>query len=490
MPKVRDSLLRRVISQLCVVGILMALALSLSPTSPLMPLTPLWAQPLASDAAPVFERTLANGLKLIVKEDNRAPTVVHMAWYRAGSIDEVNGKTGVAHVLEHMMFKGTKTVPAGEFSRKVAQMGGRDNAFTNHDYTGYFQQVPKARLAQVMELESDRMSNLVLTKEEFDKEIKVVMEERRLRTDDRAFALVYEQMMANAFIASPQRAPVIGWMNDLEAMTYLDAQEWYQRWYTPSNAIVVVVGDVKADEVWQLAQSTYGKLAAGEVPGLAQRKPQAEPEQRGVKRLSVRAPAENAYVTMGFRVPKLDRIDDDRDAYALEVLSAVLDADENGRLTRDLVRGSRIADSAGASYDMTQRGPTLFMLDGTPSKGKTTEQLEQALRAQIDAIVRDGVRDDELRRVKTQYVAGQVYQRDSIMGQAMELAGLEVIGLSHRDADRILEKIRTVTADEVQAVARKYFTEDRMTVVTLIPQPLDDKSRASAAPAAATGRRH
>jgi zinc protease len=457
-------------------------ALSLAATP-----APALAQALSTEVAPVFERTLANGLKLIVKEDNRAPTVVHMAWYRAGSIDEVNGKTGVAHVLEHMMFKGTKTVAAGEFSRKVAQMGGRDNAFTNRDYTGYFQQVPKIRLADVMELESDRMANLVLSKEEFDKEIKVVMEERRLRTDDKAFALVYEQMIANAFIASPQRVPVIGWMNDLEAMTFTDAQEWYQRWYVPSNAIVVVVGDVKADEVWRLAERTYGKIAAREVPGLAQRKPQVEPPQRGVKRLSVRAPAENAYVTMGFRVPKLERLDEDREPYALEMLSAVLDADENGRLTRDMVRGARVADSAGASYDMTQRGPTLFLLDGTPTKGKTTADVEQALRAQIEAIARDGVRDDELRRVKTQYVAGQVFQRDSIMGQAMELAGLEVIGFSHRDADRVLEKIRTVTAAEVQAVARKYFNEDSMTVVTLLPQPLDGKPRAPAAPA---GLRH
>lgn len=430
----------------------------------------------------VLERTLSNGLKLIVREDNRAPTVVHMAWYKAGSIDEVNGRTGVAHVLEHMMFKGTRTVAMGEFSRRVAQMGGRENAFTNRDYTGYYQQVPKRHLAEVMALEADRMTELVLTKEEFEKEIKVVMEERRLRTEDQATALLYETLMATAFVASPQRAPVVGWMNDLEAMTVEDAQDWYNQWYRPGNAIVVVVGDVRADDVLRIAERTYGRIPARALPP---RKPQIEPPQRGVKRVSVKAPAENPYVVLGFRVPKLDRLDSpDREPYALEVLSAVLDADENGRLTRELVRGSRLADSAGASYDMTQRGPALFLLDGRPASGKTTAEIEQALRAQVAQIAEQGVRDDELRRVKTQYVASQVYKRDSIMGQAMEMAGLEVIGFSFRDADRMLENIRSVTAAEVQAVARKYFGDDALTVATLLPQPLAGRPRAPAIPGA------
>lgn len=430
----------------------------------------------------VVERTLSNGLKLIVKEDNRAPTVVHMAWYKAGSIDEVNGKTGVAHVLEHMMFKGTKTVAMGEFSRRVAQMGGRENAFTNRDYTGYYQQVPRRHLADVMALEADRMTELVLTKEEFEKEIRVVMEERRLRTEDQATSLLYETLMATAFVASPQRSPVVGWMNDLEAMSVDDARDWYNQWYTPGNAIVVVVGDVRAEEVLRIAERTYGRISARSLPS---RKPQIEPPQRGVKRVSVKAPAENPYVVLGFRVPKLERVDGpDREPYALEVLSAVLDADENGRLTRELVRGSRLADSAGASYDMTQRGPALFLLDGRPASGKSTAEIEQALRAQVARIAEQGVRDDELRRVKTQYVASQVYKRDSIMGQAMEMASLEVIGFSYRDADRMLENIRSVTAEEVQAVAKKYFGDDALTVATLLPQPLAGRPRAPAIPGA------
>ncbi|MEK9775567.1 MAG: pitrilysin family protein [Quisquiliibacterium sp.] len=419
--------------------------------------------------AQTSERVLDNGLKVIVIEDHRAPTVVHMAWYRAGSIDEVNGKTGVAHVLEHLMFKGTKTVGPGEFSREVAAMGGRENAFTSRNYTGYYQQLQKSRLARVMELEADRMANLELTDDEFSREIKVVMEERRLRTEDQASALVYEQLMAGAFIASPVRAPVVGWMNDLESMSADDAREWYRQWYAPNNAIVLVAGDVEPAKVFALAAKTYGRIPGRVLPV---RKPQLEPAQRGVRRLRVKAPAETPSVLMGFRVPTLDKLDGSDAAYALELLSAVLDLDENGRMTRSVVRGSRIANSAGAGYDMISRGPVLFLLSGTPAQGKTTAQLEDALRAEIARIAREGVSEQELRRVKAQYVAGRVYKRDSVFGQAMEAASLEIDGFSHRDADRILARIRKVTGQQIQQVAGRYFDEDSLTVVTLDPQPL------------------
>ena len=422
--------------------------------------------------AQTSERVLGNGMKVLVIEDHRAPTVAHMVWYRAGSIDEVNGATGVAHVLEHMMFKGTRDLPAGEFSRRVAAMGGRENAFTSRDYTGYYQQVHKSRLAEVMALESDRMANLVLSKDDFDKEIRVVMEERRWRTEDRAESLVHEQLMATAFAASPYRAPVVGWMNDLEAMTVADARDWYERWYAPNNALLVVAGDVSPDEVFALADRTYGRIPARALPA---RKPQAEPLQRGVRRIWVKAPAQNPYVMMGFKVPRLTDAASDEDAYALEVLSAVLDLDENGRITRNVVRSARVANSAGAGYDMVARGPALFMLSGTPSEGKTTEDVERALRAEIGRIAEQGVGDDELRRVKTQYVASRVYRRDSVFGQAMEAAGLEIAGFRHDDSDRILERIRAVTVEQVRAVARKYFDEDSLTVATLLPQPVEKR---------------
>ena len=421
-------------------------------------------------AAPASEFTLANGLHVIVKEDHRAPTVAHMVWYRAGSMDEVNGTTGVAHVLEHMMFKGTQTLKPGEFSKRVAELGGNDNAFTWLDYTGYHQQVHVSRLGDVMALEADRMHKLVLSKAEFSKEIRVVMEERRWRTDDRAQARVHEAFMATAFVAHPYRVPVVGWMNDLQNMTYLDAQHWYKTWYAPNNAVLVVVGDVTPQQVRALAQRHYGALPAKTLPP---RKPQSEPKQNGVKRIEVKAPAENAYVLIGFKVPRLENIDTDHEPFALDVLSAVLDGHSSARLNTRVVRQQRIADQAGAGYDLIARGPALFLLDGTPAQGKTAAELEAALRAEIALIARDGVNADELARVKAQLIASQVYKRDSIMGQAREIGSLAMSGYSVRDLDRILEKLQAVTAAQVQAVAQKYFGEDEMTVAVLLPQPLD-----------------
>ena len=425
--------------------------------------------PESNAEARVEERTLANGLKVLVKPDRRAPTVVHLIAYRAGSVDEVNGRTGVAHALEHMMFKGTRTVPAGEFSKRVAAMGGRENAFTSRDYTGYFQQIPSKHLSEVMALEADRMTHLVLSAEAFATEREVIIEERRLRTEDRARARVFEQLMASAFTASPYRHPVVGWMSDLKSMTLSDLQDWYRDWYAPGNATLVIVGDVAPDEAFALAERHYGPAPARP---LAARKPQDEPAQSGMRQSVVQAPAENAYTVMAFRVPKLANIDRDIEPFALEMLSEVLAGDENGRLTRELVRGSRIADSASASYSMSARGPVLFTMSGVPAAGRTVAELQRALRAQVETIAKNGVNERELERIRIGYVASRVYQRDSLMSQAMEMAGLEMAGLSHADADRLLERMRTVRAEDVQAVAARYFGDEALTIVTLEPQPM------------------
>lgn len=428
--------------------------------------------PVIAVAQQAQEFTLANGMKVIVQEDRRAPTVAHMIWYRVGSIDEVSGTTGVAHVLEHMMFKGTKKLKPGEFSARVAALGGRENAFTSKDYTGYFQQIEKSRLEDVMALEADRLANLVLSKDEFEKEIRVVMEERRLRTDDQPIARLYEALNATAFFAHPYRNPIIGWMGDLQSMTVDDARDWHRRWYAPNNATMVVTGDVEAKQVFKLAQKHFGSLTAKTLPP---RRPQPEPEQQGIRRVTVKAPAENPYVALAFKVPKLESVDKDVEPYALDVLAAILDGYDNARLNARLVRTDRVAVSAGAGYSGIARGPVLFILDGTPSAGVTTEQLETLLRGEVNRIAQEGVTEQELRRVKTQLIASQIYKRDSIFGQAMEIGYMEMAGFSHKQIDHIIAKLGEVTAEQVQAVARKYFGDDQLTVATLVPLPLSEK---------------
>jgi zinc protease len=429
------------------------------------------------------EFMLKNGMKVIVKEDHRAPTVAHMVWYKAGSIDEQNGTTGLAHALEHMMFKGTKTLKPGEFSQRVAALGGRENAFTSKDYTAYFQQIEKSSLEKVMALEADRMANLVFSKEEFAREIRVVMEERRLRTEDQPIPLLYEGLYATAFTAHPYRHPIVGWMSDLQSMTVQDAKHWYERWYAPNNAILVVTGDVDARQVLALAEKHYGRIPRKEV---AVTRPQAEPEQRGVRRITVKAPAENPYVVLAFKVPTLRDVEKDDESHALDVLAAVLDGYDNARLNARLVRTERVANSAGAGYSNVNRGPALFLLDGTPSNGVGTEQLEKLLRAEVERIAQEGVSEAELDRVKTQLVASQIYKRDSIFGQAMEIGTLEMSGISHKMIDRIIEKLKAVRPEQVQAVARKYFGDDALTVATLVPLPLSEKKT----PPPAKGLRH
>ena len=425
-----------------------------------------------------FEHQLANGLRVIVKEDRRAPTAAHMVWYRAGSMDETNGTTGVAHLLEHMMFKGTPTIGAGEFSRLVAAAGGRDNAFTSRDYTAYFQQVPKQKLEQMMQLEADRMRHLTLEPKEFEQEIKVVMEERRLRTDDQPQATLSEQVHAVAFQAHPYRVPVIGWMNDLEAMTVQDARDWYERWYVPNNAWVVVVGDVDHQEVFRLAERYYGPLSSRPVPA---RKPQEEPAQTGIRRVTVKAPADLPVVLMAYKVSVIRDVDKDVDPYALDMLSAILDGHEAARFSKNLVREQRLAVSAGAGYDATARGPGLFYVQGSPSAGRSPADLEAGFRAEIARIVNEGVSEEELARAKAQLVAGQVYKLDSMFAQAMEIGQLEAIGIPYAADKRMIEKLQTVTAPQVQAVAAKYLIDDGLTVAELDPQPLPNTTRRPAA---------
>lgn len=431
-------------------------------------------------AADIQTFTLNNGLKLIVQEDHRSPVVVSQVWYRAGSMDEVNGKTGVAHVLEHMMFKGTKKIPAGQFSRLIAAAGGKENAFTGADYTCYFQQLEKSHLPLAFKLEADRMANLNLTKAEFDKEIKVVMEERRWRTDDNPQSKVSEVYQATAFQAHPYGRPIVGFMNDLENMTVEDAREWYNNWYAPNNATLVVVGDVKAKEVQKLAQHYFGKLKAKKLPA---RKPQVEPEQVGERQLVVKAPAKLPYLLMGFHAPSLNNVAEDWEPYALEVLSSVLSGTPTSRLNQSLVRDSQLAVDVSAGYNILTRGRlSLFEIDGTPSEGKTLGELENKIFDEIEKIKSTGVTDAELDRVKAGVIAGDVYQRDSMFYQAMQLGTVATLGFEPEILPAYIQKIRAVTSAQVQAVAKKYLVKDHMTVATLDPQPIDPNAKPQGKP--------
>jgi zinc protease len=423
-------------------------------------------------ATPAEEFTLDNGMKVIVKEDHRSPTVVSQVWYRTGAIDEMSGTSGIAHMLEHMMFKGTPSVAPGDFSKIIAANGGRDNAFTGHDYTSYFQQLHKSKLELALKMEADRMVNLLFDEQEFQRERKVVAEERRLRTEDQAHSRVYEQLMAAMFSAHPYQRPIIGWMNDIENYTLADAKAWYERWYTPNNATLVVAGDVDAQEVLGLAQKYFGPLPKRELPA---RKPQEEPAQLGIKRINVKAPSALPYIAMGYHAPALRDPKSDWEPYALQVLMGVLDGTDSARLVKSLVREQGIAQEAGAGYDAIQRGPGMVVIDGTPREGKTVAELEAALRAEIERIKTEGVTETELKRVIANVVAAQVFQRDSVFYQAMQIGTLETAGLSHQDSDLMVQKLRSVTADQVKQVAQKYLVDDNLTVAVLDPQPLQPR---------------
>jgi zinc protease len=436
-----------------------------------------------STTAEVSEFQLDNGMKVIVKEDHRAPVVVSQVWYKVGSSYEPDGITGISHALEHMMFKGTEAVGPGEFSRIVSALGGSENAFTSRDYTAYFETLSVDHLERALELEADRMRNLLLDPAEFAKEIAVVREERRLRTEDKPSGKVYEQFNAVAWRASPYRNPVIGWMNDLEHMSLDDLSAWYKRWYAPNNATLVVVGDVQPGAVRAMAERHFGPLQPSDIQPL---KPAAEPQQAGETRVQVRVPARQPYLMMGYKTPIVGRSEEPWEPYALFVLSSVLDGGESARLARELVRGKGIAASAGADYGTYSRLPGMLILDGTPTDGHSLAEVEQALRDAVARLREELIDEAELERVVTQAVASKVYQADSLFYQAMEIGTLETIGLDWRLIESEIDAIKAVTPEQVRTVAQRYLVDDNLTVAVLNPLPMDQQ--ASQAPAEAGGR--
>lgn len=420
-----------------------------------------------SFAANTQEFTLTNGLKLIVREDHRAPIVVSQIWYKVGSADEPNGITGISHALEHMMFKGTPLHAPGEISKIVADNGGFDNAMTNTDYTVYFQQIAKDRLGLVFGLEADRMHNLILSPEEFKKEIQVVIAERRMRTDDNPQALTYERFLNTAHIATPYHHPVIGWLSDLENMTAADLKHWYQQWYTPNNAVLVVVGDVNPNDVFALAKQSFEKIPA---QTLSSRKPHPEVTDLTARRLIMKQPANLPWLILGYNVPSFLTSKEKWHAYALEILAAILSNGESARFNKNLVRQQKIASSIDTSYDLYSRYDELLQISATPSNATKMTGLETAIQKEINKLQTTLVDNQELERAKTLLIAAQTFNKDSMMGQAIEIGSLEAVGLSWREADEYIKNIQTITPQQIQAVAKLYLVPERSTVAILQPQ--------------------
>ncbi|SFD47701.1 zinc protease [Thiohalospira halophila DSM 15071] len=423
--------------------------------------------PAAPALAKVHTTELENGMTVLVETDRRAPTVVSQVWYGVGSSYEPGGITGVSHILEHMMFKGTEEVGPGEFSRIIKRLGGRENAFTGRDYTAYFEQLAADQLDRALELEADRMVNLRLDPEEFASERDVVMEERRLRTEDQPAARLREAFNATAWMASPYGQPIIGWMDDLANMELNDLQGWYERFYTPANATLVVVGDVEPGAVFAAARRHFGDLEGGEAPTI---KPRREPDQTGPREVVVRVPARVPQVRAGYKVPALNTAAERDDAYALEVAAGLLAGGDSARLPRRLVREREIAASASAGYGLYDRMDTLFTLTGTPSENTEPRDLVAALREEARALAEGEIEADELERVKAQVVASEVYQRDSQFYKAMRRGLTETVGLGWEVVDEYADRVEAVTAEDVRRVAEEYFREDRLTVAILEPE--------------------
>ncbi|MHB1950899.1 MAG: M16 family metallopeptidase [Acidiferrobacteraceae bacterium] len=414
------------------------------------------------------ERTLANGLRVIVRRDTRAPVVVSQLWYKVGSVDEPANETGISHATEHMMFKGTTRYPAGRFARIISENGGSENAFTAQDYTVYYEEIEKSRLPIVFDLEADRMQNLLVPKNQFRKEIRVVMEERRMRTDDNPDAILDERFMRAAFKTSPYGVPVIGWMHNIRKLTARKVRAWYHRWYAPNNAVLVVVGDVRPEHVFALARKYFGHIPRKAIPA---RNVAQEPPQKHERRVQVRIPAQVPYLIMGYHVPVITR-SGGWQPYALDVLSGVLSGGPSARLPADLVRRRQIAASVDSNYTDVARYPELFTISAIPAQGHSLSEVEHAILAEIARLRQTPVSRRELDRVKAEVVAADVYSRDSMFGQAMLLGMFETVGLRWQLVRHYFSNIEAVTAEQVLRVARTYLRRSNLTVAELHPLPM------------------
>lgn len=414
--------------------------------------------------------TLSNGLRVILVEEHKAPVVTFQVWYRVGSRHEVPGQTGLSHLLEHMMFKGTPKYGKGEFSRIIARNGGTENAFTSKDYTAYFENLASDRINLSLELESDRMANLLLDPKEFDLEREVVKEERRLRTEDDPKSYLIEQMYAVAFLTHPYRSPVIGWMEDLNRLTRDDAYRHYKTYYHPGNAILVVAGDIDAKSLLPRIRQYFEKIPKGPDPPPPL---SAEPDQEGERRIIVKREAQLPFIFLGYRVPNYR----DPDAYPLKVLATVLSEGKSSRLYRSLVYEQKIALDTGGEYDPMTADPDLFYFYGITQPGQSLQALEKGLYEVIERLKTQPISEKELQKAKNQIEAEFIFGQDSNFYQAMKIGIAETIGAGVGYLETYLDQIRKVTPQDIMRVAKKYLHDDRRTVGVLIPVKPDQSSQ-------------
>jgi zinc protease len=409
----------------------------------------------------VLEATLANGLKILLVEEPKAPVVTIQVWYRVGSRDEPVGKTGISHMIEHMMFKGTPTIGPKQFDLIVQRNGGRDNAYTTSDYTAYYEDFAADRVMLGLTLEADRMAHLLLDEKEFLPERQVVMEERRLRIEDQPANVLGEVMRATAFLAHPYRWPVIGWSSDIEGYIREDLVQYFRAHYAPNNAILIVAGNIQQDTLLPKIRELFGKIPRGpEIPRVVT----VEPKQAGERRAYVKKDAELPLFSAVYHVPNLTH----PDSFALDVLAYVLGGGQSARLHQSVVYDKQLASYAAADYSGVHADPHLFGLSAAPLPGKTAEEVEQAMYAEVERIQREPVSERELQKAKNQIASEFIFAQDSVHRLASLLGEFEAVA-SWRLLGGYLEGIQKVTAADVARVAREYLTKENRTAAILIP---------------------
>ena len=410
--------------------------------------------------------TLNNGMQVVLVENHRVPVVTHMVWYQVGSADEGPGETGIAHFLEHLMFKGTRKRKPGEFSQIVARNGGQENAFTSTDYTAYFQTIAVDRLEMVMEMEADRMTNLVITDKEVEPERLVILEERRSRVDNNPGAILGEHINGALFLNHPYRNPVIGWEHDIKALDIKRIMAFYKRWYAPNNAILVVAGAITAEQLRPLAEKYYGKIPA-QPPVVRNRA--KEPPQRAAREVVLRDKrVRQPSWRRSFLAPTL-QWGDKTHVYPLEVLSNIVGGGASSRLYRRLVVKEKIAVSSGTYYSGDNRGPGRFVFYASPRGNVTMDALEKAIEAEIADVITNGISADEVIRAKERMVAEAVYARDSLSGGARALGAAVASGLSVEDVERWPDNIAAVTVEQINEAARNLVNNNRSVTGLLLP---------------------